>query len=85
MESGQVNVLDLRQEIISDSHALLKGLMTGGSLPDLLVLLQRIRANEKQLRLQDKSMLNPELWKFFHEKLSEKHGEAAVLMGEPQG
>ena len=74
MESDQLTLTPLRKEIIKDTHELLRGLGIGSPLPDLLIILHRIRSNEDRLRVEEKAMLDPEMWKFLHTKLFELHG-----------
>lgn len=75
MESDQLMTISPRTELINDTHKFLRGLAIGYPLSDLLVILRRMRVNEARLRQEEKVMLDPDMWNFFHTKLFQIYGE----------
>ena len=71
------NLSSLKFAIIADTKVFLRGLKSGASDEQLLVIVQRIRAREQQLLHEEGSVLDPDMWRILHSRLIHRKVEFA--------
>lgn len=71
------NLSSLRFAIIAETKTFLRGLKSGASDEQLRTIAQRIRDKERQLLQQEGVVLDPNMWRILHSRLTNRKVEFA--------
>lgn len=69
---------EIREEIIADTKAFLTGLESGATNEQLRALLLRMRERELLLLKEGGTMVDPNIWRILHNRLSQKDGQEII-------
>jgi hypothetical protein len=75
MPIAHSDLKDLRTAIIADTKRFLLGLDVGASEELLTSILLEIRERELQLLKEEGTMLDPEMWKILHSRLTKRKND----------